>query len=464
MRRGALEEKDLVSLTQLDGLDMTDARALRAAGRAHRSVLPRSAHGDYSEAPGRDPLGIIEMQNADRLPELTGLRAERMRESPFTFYRGTAGVQAADLAGGPSTGVHVVISGDAHLSNFGFYRSPQRTLVFDMNDFDEAAVAPWEWDVKRLVASVVVAARACGAGEASARQAAVACVAAYRTAIREFDALPALERFYRRIDLDAGIVVPPGLRRVVKDARRAAERRTAARVLSRTAALDADGRLVFGEDPPVMTHVGDELRGAVERLFTEYLGTVRADVALLFTHYRVDDLVRRVVGVGSVGTRCYILALTDPDRNALVMQVKEANPAVAYSFGGMPGEMLPGMREERAIDDHGYRVVSGQRILQAVSDPFLGHLENDGRAFYVRQFRDGNSSVEVEALDRDGFLWYARACAWVLARGHAQSPALPFVAGYLGASDAFDRAVARWAVAYADQAERDHAAFVAATA
>ncbi len=451
-----------MSLTELEGVDMASAAELRAAGRARRAQVPRSAHAEYRAAPGRDPLGIVEQQNAERLPELLGLRTDRMRESPFAFYRGTAAVQAADLAAEPVTGAHVVVCGDAHLANFGFYRSPQRTLVFDVNDFDEAAVAPWEWDVKRLVASVVVAARARGASASEAEEAAVLTTTAYRTTLRDFDALPALERYYRRIDLDAGGRVPGSLRSVVRAARKAAERRTSSRVIARTTVIGDDGRRRFVEDPPVTTHVADELRAVVEELFQQYLLTVRADVALLFTHYRVDDLVRRVVGVGSVGTRCYIIALSGPDGEPLVMQVKEAGQAVAYRFGEMPGEQLPGMREERAIAEHGYRVVSGQRVLQAVSDPFLGYLENDGRAFYVRQFRDGNSSVEVEALDEDAFRWYAMACAWVLARGHAQSPAVPFIAGYLGRSDAFDRAVARWGVAYADQAESDHASFAQA--
>ncbi|PZQ88382.1 MAG: DUF2252 domain-containing protein [Leifsonia xyli] len=452
-------EGRVMNLTQIDGLDMHSAPELREAGRAHRAVLPRSAHADYQTAADRDPLGVIESQNADRLPELLGLRSHRMRESPFTFYRGTAAIQAIDLARGPDTAAHVVISGDAHLSNFGFYRSPQRTLVFDMNDFDEAAVAPWEWDVKRLVASIVVAARARGASPAEAEAAAVATAAAYRDGIRSLDALPVLERFYRRIDLDSDARVPDSLRSVVREARRAAKRRTASRVIARTTVVGADGRRSFLEDPPVTTHVQQALRDDLERLFQEFLLTVRADVALLFTHYRIDDIVRRVVGVGSVGTRCYILAFSGPDGEPLVMQVKQAGQAVAYQYGGMPGETLPGAREERAIAENGYRVVSGQRILQAVSDPFLGHLENNGRAFYVRQFRDGNSSVVVENLDPESFLWYARSCAWVLARGHAQSPAVPFIAGYLGSSDVFDRAVARWGGAYADQAEADHAEF-----
>jgi uncharacterized protein (DUF2252 family) len=451
-----------MNLTQLDELDMRSAAELREAGRARRARVPRSVHAEYHDPGDRDPLGIIEAQNADRLPELVGLRCERMRQSAFTFYRGTAAIQAADLARDEVTGARVVISGDAHLSNFGFYRSPQRTLVFDMNDFDEAAVAPWEWDVKRLVASIVVAARARGASAADAEAAAVATSEAYRLAIRGLDRLPALERFYRRIDLDGGVEVPPSLVEVIRQARRAAKRRTSSRVIARTTRLDADGVRRFVEDPPVTTHVGDEIRDAVERLFEQYLLTTRADIALLLKKYRVDDIVRRVVGVGSVGTRCYILALSGPAGEPLVMQVKEAGQAVANSHGGMPRESLPGMREERALAEPGYRVVSGQRILQAVSDPFLGYLENDGRAFYVRQFRDGNSSVEVESLDEHGFRWYARACAWALARGHAQSPALPFVAGYLGGSGAFDRAVARWGVAYADQAEADHAAFDAA--
>lgn len=448
-----------MELTQLDELDMHDAAALREAGRARRAQVPRSGHAEFRASAARDPLRIIEVQNEGRLQELLGLRTQRMRQSAFAFYRGTAAIQAADLSSETVTGARVVISGDAHISNFGFYRSPQRTLVFDMNDFDEAAVAPWEWDVKRLIASVVVAARARGAAPAVAESIAVETAATYRDGIRTFDALPAIERFYRRVDLDDGAQVPPSLTGVVRDARRAAKKRTSSRVIDRVTEFDADGVRRFIEAPPVMTHVSDELREAVGWLFDEYLLTTRADVALLFAHYRIDDIVRRVVGVGSVGTRCYVIAMSGPDGEPLVMQVKEAGLAVANSHGGMPGASLPGMREERALAEPGYRVVSGQRILQAVSDPFLGYLENNGRAFYVRQFRDGNSSVEVESLDEEGFRWYARVCAWVLARGHAQSPALPFIAGYLGSADTFDRAVARWGVAYADQAEADHAAF-----
>jgi len=448
-----------MELTQLNDLDMHDAASLREAGRARRAEVPRTSHAEFHPAGTRDPLGIIEAQNAGRLQELLGLRTERMRQSAFAFYRGTAAIQAADLAPETVTGARVVISGDAHISNFGFYRSPQRTLVFDMNDFDEVAVAPWEWDVKRLIASVVVAARARGASDADAEEIAAGAAAMYRQGIRQFDDMGAMERFYRRVDLDDGAQVPPSLEVVVRDARRAAKKRTSSRVIDRVTEFDAAGVRRFIEAPPVMTHVLQEQRDAVGRLFEEYLLTTRADVALLFAHYRIDDIVRRVVGVGSVGTRCYVLAMSGPDGEPLVMQVKEAGAAVANSHGGMPGTALPGMREERSLAEPGYRVVSGQRILQAVSDPFLGYLENGGRAFYVRQFRDGNSSVEVESLDRDGFSWYARVCAWVLARGHAQSPALPYIAGYLGQSDAFDRAVARWGVAYADQAAADHAEF-----
>lgn len=448
-----------MELTQLDDLDMYSGDALREAGRARRERVPRSAHAEFRASGSRDPLGIIEEQNAGRLQELLGLRTERMRQSAFAFYRGTAAIQAADLAHETVTDARVVISGDAHISNFGFYRSPQRTLVFDMNDFDEATVAPWEWDVKRLIASVVVAARARGASPAVAESLASDTAAMYRTAIRTFDGLPAIERYFRRIDLDSGADIPPSLAGVVRDARRAAKRRTASRVIARTTVLGADGSRRFVEDPPVMSHVLDEQRQAVAGLFEQYLLTTRADVALLLAHYRIDDIVRRVVGVGSVGTRCFVLALSGPDGEPLVMQVKEAGAAVANSHGGMPGASLPGMHEERALAEPGYRVVSGQRILQAVSDPFLGYLENEGRAFYVRQFRDGNSSVEVESLDEEGFRWYSRVCAWVLARGHAQSPAVPFISGYLGQGDTFDRAVARWGLAYADQAEADHAAF-----
>ncbi len=453
-----------MDLTEIAGLGARASDELRAAGRAHRQRLPRSAHAEHRPHPGRDPLGIIERQNADRLPDLVPLRMHRMRQSPFAFYRGTAAIQAADFASGVATGAAVVSSGDAHLSNFGFYRSPQRSLVFDLNDFDEAAIAPWEWDVKRLVASVALAALARGVGRAEAERAARLAAGQYRHGIRELDRIPTIECYFRSIDLDGGAKVPKSLGGVVDAARRASKRRTSARVIERTTVQGPDGRRRFVEDPPLLVHAEQEVHGQVAELWDQYLQTTRADVALMLSHYRVDDIARRVVGVGSVGTRCYIIALSGPDGEPLVLQVKEAGEAVAYEYGGMPGQAMPGAREEYALAQPGYRVVSGQRILQAVSDPFLGYIHGRDRAYYVRQFRDGNSSVEVEVLDERAFRWYGRACALALARAHAQSPALPYIAGYLGRGEAFDAAVAAWGLAYADQAVADHAAFEAALA
>src|SRR6478735_4448564 len=227
-----------MDLIQLDGLDMHSGASLREAGRARRERVPRSAHAEFRASGTRDPLGIIEEQNAGRLQELLGLRTQRMRQSAFAFYRGTAAIQAADLARETVSGARVVVNGDSHLSNFGFYRSPQRTLVFDMNDFDEATVAPWEWDVKRLVASVVVAARARGASRSDAESLAVETAGTYRAGIAEFSSMPAIERFYRRVDLDDGAQVPPSLEGVVRDARRASKRRTSSRVIDKVTEVE----------------------------------------------------------------------------------------------------------------------------------------------------------------------------------------------------------------------------------
>lgn len=322
---------------------------------------------------GRDPLGILAAQNATRVPELVPLRTERMSASPFAFYRGTAALMAADLGAGPSSGILVASCGDAHIANFGFYASPQRTLVFDLNDFDEAAWAPWEWDLKRLVASIVVAGRAGSRDDEVTRAAARAAVEQYVAALREGRDSSPLERYYQHFDAEGGLHGgSKAARKVLRAAISDAERRTGERATRRLTVTDEGGRRRFVEQPPTMTHVDDALARSVESSLDDYLLTTRPDIRVLLRHYAVSDTVRRVVGVGSVGTRCYVTVLADADDNALLLQTKEAGRSVLIEHGRSP--QPPDVASYIADHGEGGRVVAMQRILQGVSDPFLGHL------------------------------------------------------------------------------------------
>ena len=420
-----------------------------ARGLAQRSVTPRSTHAALGVL-DRDAVAILETQNATRLSELVPLRHERMTASPFAFYRATAAHMAADLAQGAVTGIHVVSCGDAHLSNFGFYASPQRTLVFDLNDFDEAAIAPWEWDVKRLVTSVVIGARDVGHSDAEARAAALAAVAGYRRGLDDLLALPALDRYYYAMDVERiRASLDEGGRAILDKAASRARRRSSDRVASRFSRVDDDGRRRFVEDPPVLTRLDAIDRDWIESLVAQYRTTTSPDIALLLSQYELTDVARRVVGVGSVGTRCFILLLTGPRGASLVLQVKEALPSVLHHWGGIA---------EAAADHDGERVVRNQRILQAVSDPFLGYLTIDDRHYYVRQFRDMKGSIEIAGLSAAEFTTYVAGCGRVLARGHVQSPEAPAILGYIGRSGRFENAVVDWSFAYAEQSFADYRA------
>ncbi|GGF34882.1 hypothetical protein GCM10011399_29950 [Subtercola lobariae] len=296
-----------------------------ARGKALRKEVPRRLHAEYIADPHRDPLGILNQQAESRLQELIPLRNERMLTSPFAFYRGTAGIMAADLRDEPNTGLRVVSCGDAHVSNFGLFASPQRTMVFDLNDFDEAAVAPWEWDVKRLVASVVVGARESNFSEANVRLAARAAAKAYREGLADMMQLTVLERYYFRIDTEApDPYLDSAAQKVLDKATGQARKRTSEAFIEKIAERGDDGRLLIREDPPVLTHIPDATEELVLELFEQYKRAVPADIALLLGHFTVTDVVMRVVGVGSVGTRCYILILTGPQGESLVLQIKEA--------------------------------------------------------------------------------------------------------------------------------------------
>ena len=436
------------------------AAARAAEGREVRRRLPRSALAHLADGP-RDPLGILDRQNATRVPELVPLRRERMSASPFAFYRGTAALQAADFAGEDHSGILVPSCGDAHVANFGFYGSRQRRLVFDLNDFDEAAWAPWEWDVKRLVASIVVA------GQSTSRDDRVigrAVRGAVRTYARGMGANPGqnpLVRFFAHFDVNAvADTLDRQTRAVVKRAVRDAAKRTGDRASRRLTTTGDDGRLVFVEQAPTMTHPADEaairLRANVDR----YARSASVDIRVLLTNYVVSDLVRRVVGVGSVGTVCSLVLFQDGDGNALILQAKEAGRSVLEEYGGIA---QPAAFHEH-VQEHGQggRVVALQRILQATSDPFLGQLRASSMDFYVRQFHDMKGGIEVAEVEDRPFHAYAEACAATLARAHAQSPSAPVVAGYLGSGRVAGEALAEWAYAYADRSRADYEAFVAA--
>jgi uncharacterized protein (DUF2252 family) len=446
--------------------------ASRAAGRELREAVPRRTHAEL-RLPDRDPVAVVAEQNADRIPALVPLRVGRMLESPFAWYRGTAATMAADLRAAPRTGVTVVACGDAHVANFGLFASPERRVVFDLNDFDEAGDGPWEWDVKRLAASMHVAGRDKGMTEEQCGEAARLAVRGYREALDEALSLGALERFAFQVEVEA---VEPMLedagREELRRTVRKAQRRTSEQVVRRITTRTADGRMRIVDQPPVTQHVDHATPEQVATLFERYREPLRADVRALLGQFSLVDHVLRVVGVGSVGTRCYLVLLEGPAGEPLVLQVKEAVPSVLATYGGMADALPAGLVPAGDVPAQGRRVVAAQRILQAHSDPFLGWTTVDagegftGRRvdFYWRQFRDMKGSVELDRLTPVQLARYGGFCGRVLARAHSQSPGARVVHGYLGRSEAFDDAVAAWARAYADVVEQDHARLGAAVA
>lgn len=443
----------------------------RAVGRALRDQVPRAAHEDLpSAAVDRDPVAILESQHASRLPDLVGVRIGRMLQTPFTYYRGTAAVMAHDLAGERVTGARVVASGDAHISNFGFFASPERRLLFDLNDFDEAGLGPWEWDVKRLAASVHVGGRDIGMGEDACRDATRGAVRGYREALREFYELTAVERYYARVDdetIERALGAGEGRAEFTRTVRKA-RRRTSDRVLEKIVAREEDGATRIVDAPPVTRHVDHATLEQLDGLLASYRTTLREDVALLLSQFRLVDYVLRVVGVGSVGTRCYVLLLEGPHGEALFLQAKEAQASVLVRYGGCVDALAtPGPAQGLT---QGQRVVAAQRILQAQSDPMLGWIrgwagdtpDRPRVDYYWRQFRDMKGSVELDRLAPAEFARYGALCGRLLARAHSQSPGGAVVRAYLGRSERFDDAVATWARHYADRTEADHAALAAA--
>ncbi|MEV4949051.1 DUF2252 domain-containing protein [Streptomyces sp. NPDC053755] len=425
-------------------------------GRAARKRVPRSSHGRWIPSSQRpDPLTVLQRQSVDRVAELLPLRYGRMAVSPFAFLRGAAGVMAADLAAQPHTGLTVQLCGDAHLLNFGVYASPERTLLFDVNDFDETLPGPFEWDVKRLAASVAVAALQNGTSKAKAHRSALVATASYRTSLRRLAGLGELAVWYERIDAEELAPLLRHGRARVENALARARRRTSLQAIARLTERDETGARRFVDAPPLLHRTADLDRVNLGKVFSDYRSSLSEERRVLLDRYRFVDAARKVVGVGSVGTRCFVLLLEGRDENdPLVLQIKEAGRSVLEEY-----------LEPSAYAHQGRRVVAGQRLVQAAGDIFLGWMTGpEQRHFYWRQLRDMKGSAEVETMSPSLLREYAALCGRALARAHARSGDRVAIAAYLGGSDVFDRAVADFAVRYAAQNADDYARLSAAIA
>jgi uncharacterized protein (DUF2252 family) len=464
----ALEETAMSVKVEHPSIDDRRARGKEAANR-----LPPSGHAAW-EPPGSrpDPIALLEQQNVTREPDLVPVRHGRMLVSPFTFYRGAAKVMAADLKETPTAGLTVQLCGDAHLSNFGAYASPERRLLFDVNDFDETLPGPFEYDVKRLAASFTIAGRNNGFGKADSRAVTIAAVTAYREAMAEFAQMRTLDIWYAHLSQDAIVAAAQVQARgkaQAKEVKRAKKNlaktrtRDSLQALSKLAEV-VDGSYRIVSQPPIVVPLRDlgpyygmsseEAEHTIREQFRAYRRTLQDDRRHLLERFRVVDVARKVVGVGSVGTRAWIVLLQGRDaEDPLFLQVKEASASVLE-------DNLPKSRYRQ----HGQRVVQGQRMMQSASDIFLGWTRGAdvNRHLYWRQLRDMKGSALVEAMSPAALGFYARSCGWTLARAHARSGDPIAIAEYLGDSDAFDRGVADFAKRYADQNERDYQDFVEA--
>ena len=438
-----------------EGLTGGRSRAeLRDAGRALRSRVPRSSHAEWHPPADRpDPVELLEASNHTRLPDLVPVRYGRMLQSAFTFYRGAPLVMASDLSHAPSTGVKLQICGDAHLLNFGTFATPERNLVFDVNDFDETQPGPWEWDLKRLAASLVVAARTAGLSDTDGIEAVRHCSAEYRSSMAALARLSPFDVWHSRMDVSDVVAAAPDrqTRAAVKKVEAKARQRTSMQALSKLTTV-RDGKRVIVEDPPLIVRLSDAQAEQAFAFAKAYRATLEPDRRLLLDRYEFVDAALKVVGVGSVGTRCFVILLAGAtDLAPLFLQVKEAQPSVLASYAG-----------RSRFRNQGQRVVVGQRVMQAASDALLGWARADGFDTYVRQLRDMKGSVEIEGSTARSLADYGRLCGATLARAHARSGEPALLSGYLGSGSAFDDALATFAVAYGDQTEKDYEALAAA--
>ncbi len=443
-----------------------------ARGKAQRAEVPRTSHAGWQAPPTRaDPVAILEAQATSRVQDLLPIRYGRMLVSPFTFYRGAAAIMAADLAPGPRTGLHTQLCGDAHLSNFGSYAAPDRRLVFGINDFDETLPGPFEWDVKRLVASFAIAGRDRGFSTKVRAAINAEVVRSYREAMHRFGAMRNLDLWYARLDIDRQIMdfeskIPPeALERMHRNIDKA-KTRDALKAFAKLTEV-VDGRVRIKNDPPLIVRLDDlvdvarrgEVDEAVVNLIRVYRRSLPGDRRRLLERFQFVDMARKVVGVGSVGTRAWIILMAGRDgEDPLFLQAKEAESSVLEPYLG-----------KSVHANHGQRVVEGQRLMQAESDILLGWLRTEGidgtvRDFYFRQLWDAKGSAYVELMEPAAMTGYANVCGWTLAKAHARSGDAIAIAAYLGTSDAFDRSMAEFAESYADQNELDYAALVEAAA
>jgi uncharacterized protein (DUF2252 family) len=441
-------------------------RAGHKVGRAARKSVPRSAQAVWEAGPDRvSPLQTLAEQDQTRVPELVPVRYGRMLASPFTFYRGAAGIMAADLGSQPSSGLQVQLCGDAHLSNFGVFQAPDRRLVFDINDFDETHPGPFEWDVKRLAASVMIAARDRKFSVADQEAVVIAGVASYREAMASFAGMNELDVWYARMDMEEFArawkdrVGKATQKRATKNMEKA-RNKGSLRALAKLTEV-RDGEVRIASRPPLLVPIGElaereglhpeAITAMVQGLLGEYTETLDEAARLLVGRYSYVDAAHKVVGVGSVGTRAWIALLFGRDQgDPLFLQIKEAGPSVLESVTGAS-----------RFRNHGHRVVSGQRLMQAAGDGLLGWLTAEGidgkkRDFYVRQLWDGKGSAEVELMDADTLRIYSQLCGWTLARAHARTGDRAAIAAYIGKGDRFDRAITEYSAAYADQNDLDY--------
>lgn len=434
-------------------------------GRAQRAIAPRSSHAVVHRAPQTDPLAIIAAQEVGRIQALLPVRHERMAAGPFPFYRVGAALMAADLAAGPSSGVMVQACGDAHISNLGFYGSPERSLVFDINDFDETLRAPFEWDLKRLAASIAIAAQHRNASEAEQVAAVRSALYTYQDAMAAYATSSVLDVWYAQISAEFVIaeLESAGHKAAAKTFRKGAAKarlKTGARALGRGAVSTAEGMRIL-DNPPFLVPIdsphfmGDRtvIRAAANAVFETYVDSTRPATAALLRRFTPVDIAIKVVGVGSVGTRCFILLLEgNGPEDALFLQIKEAGPSVLEQYVGAS-----------PYGHHGERVVVGQQIMQASSDILLGHTTGpEGRHFYVRQLRDMKASIDVDLLDGEHLAHFAKLCAVTVARAHARGGDPARVAGYMGRSRIFADALAEYALGYAQVNTSDYQAFMSA--
>lgn len=424
------------------------------SGKNLRSSVPRSSHGFWTPAVDRrDPVDILIESNAGRIEKLVPIRFGRMLVSPFTFFRGAAAVMASDLAKTPATGVRVQACGDCHLLNFGAFATPERNVIFDINDFDETLPAPWEWDIKRLATSFVLAGRDNRYDADGCRGSAVAVVRAYRERLAALADMTVLEAWYSKLDVLKLIeeTEDPELREFREKRLKKVQSRTAIDHEYPDLVEEVGDRPRIKDDPPFIFHhhlqETDEIQEAIREAFLAYRKTMRYDHRFLLDKFRMMDMAIKVVGVGSVGTICAVMLLLAEDDDPLFLQVKQANPSVLEPYAG-----------PSPFEHHGQRVVAGQRLMQAASDLFLGWTTGrHGRQFYLRQLRDMKAKPMIEIFKPKHMLEFAGYCGTALANAHARSGDAATLSGYLGNADNFDEAVADFAVAYADQTEQDHA-------